>query len=413
MTTPGSGAESSNNADSGADLRADVSRRPSIAGTWNATGTPANLNTRHGADSEAPRISHGELARVAPHYPLGKVKSARPYHAGSPGSPKLLLVTEAGEFLLKRRAPGATSDPFRVACAHEVALRLFERGFPTAELIGTARDGNSMLQLGGRVYELWRFVHGQPSTGTIAQARNAGAVLARMHADLAGWAPDWARASSTGGGYERPGVMRDLLKSAGDRLGSDVFAPMVDHAAWAEAKVASLLQSQTGGAAGNTVLHGDWHPGNLLFGDGDRVAAALDFDAARLGPGVLDAAQGALQFSITRGAAGDPPEKWPDNPDLGRYIAFLSGYYEERPTSDRGRLDDSEAFVGLMVLALLGEALPALATTGRFGRFAGRPFAQMLGRKSGWLVSHAGELASALENASHKPNTASGENVGG
>ena len=53
------------------------------------------------------------------------------------------------------------------------------------------------------------------------------------------------------------------------------------------------------------LIHGDWHPGNMIF-QGRRVAAVIDFDSARLGPRVLDLAGGALQFSLTR--AGAAPE---------------------------------------------------------------------------------------------------------
>src|SRR5207244_10703854 len=95
-----------------------------------------------------------------------------------------------GEYLLKRRAPGY-EDPYRVAFAHELQLHLQSRGYPVAGLIGTRGENNSMLQLHGRVYEMFNFIHGARYDKTPAQAELSGAALAHLHQHVRGHVPSF------------------------------------------------------------------------------------------------------------------------------------------------------------------------------------------------------------------------------
>src|SRR6185295_4371231 len=98
------------------------------------------------------RITAGELVVVCSHYDLGVIEEVRRFRGGSRLAPKVLIKTGTGEYLLKRRAPGAANAPTKVAFTHEVILHLASMGFPVPPIIGTkvggATGGNSMLQLG-------------------------------------------------------------------------------------------------------------------------------------------------------------------------------------------------------------------------------------------------------------------------
>ena len=48
------------------------------------------------------------------------------------------------------------------------------------------------------------------------------------------------------------------------------------------------------------VVHGDWHPGNMLYKD-DEIIAVIDFDSIRYSQRITDVAIGALQFSMRMG----------------------------------------------------------------------------------------------------------------
>src|SRR5687767_1727640 len=79
--------------------------------------------------SHRERFDGHELAIVLSHYDLAVIEQLRVYPRGSRKSPKLRIKSKRGEFLLKRRAPGH-DDPYRVAFAHDLQLRLAQRGYP-------------------------------------------------------------------------------------------------------------------------------------------------------------------------------------------------------------------------------------------------------------------------------------------
>src|SRR4051812_28165822 len=106
------------------------------------------------------RFSTEELAIVLSYFDIGVLDSIVEYPRGSRKAPKLLIVSDNGKFLLKRRARGK-DDPFKVAFCHAIQLELASKQFPLPHLIGTKRDNNSMLQLRGAVYELFEYIPGQ------------------------------------------------------------------------------------------------------------------------------------------------------------------------------------------------------------------------------------------------------------
>src|SRR5256885_13658155 len=105
------------------------------------------------------QFSAEELAIVLSHYDIGVVDSIVEFPRGSRKAPKLLIVTEQGKFLLKRRARGK-DDPFKVAFSHALQLFLAGQQFPLPHLIGTKRENNSMLQCRNGVYELFEYIPG-------------------------------------------------------------------------------------------------------------------------------------------------------------------------------------------------------------------------------------------------------------
>ncbi|MHC4613985.1 MAG: phosphotransferase, partial [Planctomycetota bacterium] len=85
-----------------------------------------------------------------------------------------------GVFLLKRRAPGR-DDPYRVAFSHNIQLYLADRGYPVPRLIGTRETNNSMLQEGGRIYEVFEYKSGCRYDSSAVATEHAGAALAMLH----------------------------------------------------------------------------------------------------------------------------------------------------------------------------------------------------------------------------------------
>ncbi|HAC09485.1 MAG TPA: hypothetical protein DCG14_07510, partial [Phycisphaerales bacterium] len=89
-----------------------------------ADGTAVGLPGSHG---ERSRFEPGELRRVLDAFPLEGIREIREFPAGSRQAPKVRIVAEEGEFLLKRR----TIRPDLVERAtfnHRLQLHLERRG---------------------------------------------------------------------------------------------------------------------------------------------------------------------------------------------------------------------------------------------------------------------------------------------
>ena len=104
--------------------------------------------------------------------------------------PKLLIVSEQGKFLLKRRARGR-DDPFKVAFTHAIQLHLAAKQFPLPHLIGTRKENNSMLQWRNGVYELFEYIPGTGYPQTLESTFDSGRVLALYHKLLENFKSEW------------------------------------------------------------------------------------------------------------------------------------------------------------------------------------------------------------------------------
>jgi Ser/Thr protein kinase RdoA (MazF antagonist) len=369
---------------------------------------PANppaprLPARAGAGGlrEGGTLSSAEIAAACRLYDLGPIRQIRPLPRGSALSPKALLVTggQPGALVIKRRAP-ARSGEQDIGFSHAIQSRLLAHGFPLPKLI-CARDGRTFVRVGPHTYEIFEFVRGHRYGADAASARSAGETLARYHHLLAS-AMDHLEAigypmrqPTTGRYHNTPDfdrrmeqVRRALADGAGDlpheaSLLCDRLEELYRHAAQrAEQLDITGFPVQ--------IIHGDWHPGNMLF-EGSQVVAVLDHDSAGVGQRIGDVANGALQFSLR---AGGPPEMWPAEPDRARLRAFMSGQDSgpAGPVSER----EVEAIPWLMLQALVIEGVTPVATT---GAFAGRPPLGpllMIERKAAWLGRFAREVISEI-----------------
>ena len=91
-------------------------------------------------------FSPEELAQVLSHYDIGVIHQVAPLSAGNKRAPKLVLVSDKGKFLLKRRQHGK-DDLYRVAFAHAVQTHLAVHAFPLAALVATSDEKKTILQL--------------------------------------------------------------------------------------------------------------------------------------------------------------------------------------------------------------------------------------------------------------------------
>ena len=102
-------------------------------------------------------FSSEELAQVLSHYDIGVIHQAKPLSAGNRRAPKMVITSERGKFLLKRR-PKGKDDLYHVAFAHAIQSRLSEMEFPLAPFVATCDEKNTILHLNNHIYELFEFI---------------------------------------------------------------------------------------------------------------------------------------------------------------------------------------------------------------------------------------------------------------
>jgi homoserine kinase type II len=361
--------------------------------TTSSGGTGSSISSgaqqaRQGGQRE--KFSSEELAIVLSHFDIGIIDSIVEFPRGSRKAPKLLIVTETGKYLLKRRARGK-DDPFKVAFCHALQLHLAAKQFPLPHLIGTKRENNSMLQWRNSVYELFEYIPGQSYPQTLEATFDSGRVLGLYHKLLEGFKSEWTPPS--GSYHNAPSVESGLRSIPTSLSGAGNEAELVG-------LVDALVEHYRTGAQTvdrlgmdtwpKQIVHADWHPGNMLFRD-NHVVAVIDYDSARLLPRIIDIANGALQFSIIGG--DEDVLKWPDYPDESRFKRFLRGYDEVMLLSQA----EIRAIPSLMMEALIAEAVFPIAATGSFGRMEGLSFLQMVLKKISWLHRNGQRLIELAE----------------
>jgi homoserine kinase type II len=357
------------------------------------SGPPAAAPGEGGDAGDRDRIEADELAEVLGGWSLPAIRAAEPYARGSRRSPKMRLVTDDGVLLLKRRQPEQAGET-RVRFAHAASAHLAARSVPVAAPIPDRR-GATAHRIGDRCYELFPFLPGRRPRPDEHSATAAGAMLARLHVAGADFVPP---GPSDAGSWHAVRGFRRVMDRLPDRIiAADPGADAEDvgrgcrflRRAYADATERAAA-AMTGPAG---LVHGDWHPGNLLAADG-RLSAVLDFDAARIEPRMTDVANGCLQFSVDR--PSDDPTEWPGVLGYERIRAFVAGY-----ESEAGPLTPVEtaALPWLMSEALIIESVAPILRDGRFGRFPAAPFLRMVERKVRWLRERSDRLVEYLERA--------------
>ena len=345
-------------------------------------GTAVGVSAGVSGTGQAPRTGQretfaaDELAIVLSHFDIGVIESIAEYPRGSRKAPKVLITSEQGKFLLKRRARGK-DDAFKVAFSHAVQLYLASKQFPLPHLIGTKKDNNSMLQLRGTVYELFEYIPGQSYPTTLEATFEAGRVLSLYHKLLHDFRSEW---QPSGISYHLAPSVEQGLKAIPAALtaADSVAGPVLQFLMESYRHAAQMANAIGLDGWPKQIVHADWHPGNMLFKD-NRVVAVIDYDAARVQPRVIDIANGALQFSIIGG--DEDIRTWPDYIDESRFKRFLRGYDEVMLLSEA----EVRTVPWLMIEALIAEAVFPIAATGQFGKLDGFAFLQMVQRKVYWV----------------------------
>jgi homoserine kinase type II len=331
-----------------------------------------------------------ELAICLSHYELGSIYSIKEFARGSRRAPKAVIECDKGKFLFKRRQKGVENIK-KIAFTHQIQLALAARNFPLPHLLGTREDNNSMLVLGKFIYEMQEYIVGSGFDASIESTEQGGHALGLYHKLLEHFQSDYEPPKASY--HNAKAIYQSVLKT------TNILKPDLPQGKAITSTIMFLGETyrRCAESANNLglrdwplqIVHGDWHPGNMLF-HGKLVVAVIDYDTARMQPRIIDLANGALQFSIL-GGDGDPLE-WPENLDMGRFAAFLRGYDSVNVITT----DELRAIPYLMCEAMIAEAVLPIASTGGFGRFEGSAFLAMIRKKVKWIFHHMDEICGVL-----------------
>lgn len=341
----------------------------------------------------AASISSAEVNDMLKHWDVGHVSEIAPMTGGSRASPKVKLTTERGTFVLKRR-PIYKADAERIQFAHQVMMTVSSAGLPIA-LPQVARDGTTFQVQPNGIYELLLFLNGERWKRTPQQAFEAGRALATLHRGALDmlWKGN-VKASCFHGNL----IVVEALRRVPAAI-TAVYADIEQQPLHDVCQQLSHIYQQASEQVdvfgyeqiSSQVVHGDWHPGNILF-EGDRVSGVLDFDSTRLEPAIVDIANGLLQYSIRAGPSR-AIAKWPHQ--LGQ--SLFSGFTKGFQSVDSGKIVEFVNIVpGLMIESCIAEAAIPIARLGMFATIPGDKMLGMILRRVLWIQSNTATLIQRL-----------------
>ncbi len=335
--------------------------------------------------SKSEKLSSEEMVEVLSHYDIGKIRKVMRLVGGSKRSPKIVVTTDRGKFLLKRR-PQGRDDVYRVAFAHAVQGHLAKRYFPIAPLVTTRDEVSTILQIRGNIYEMFKYVGGTRYDGSAESTIDIGRQLAKLHQYLSNFEFEWEPLKAS---FHDSTTVRGHLKTVASNIS---FNTEIGEKLMTLYNASSVRVNVCGfDSWDQQVVHGDWHPGNMLFDKG-KLVAVLDFDSVKIAPPITDLANSMLQFSIV--GYHPNPADWPDYLDQAKLVQVLEGY-REVVELDKNKLG---SLVDLMIETMIAEAVLPVAATGFFGNLSGLDFLKMILRKARWIDANRKTLETAIES---------------
>ena len=335
------------------------------------------------------RFSSAELVTVLSHYDIGIIKKVEPLYAGNTQAPKVIITSKDGKFFLKRR-PKAKYNLNRAKGSHEIQTFLADKGFPVSKPIDTVDEKGTILNLDSHIYEMFEFIQGTRYNGSAKSTIDVGRQLANFHKLLAGFSSSFK--PPAGSFHDSANVRKHLKSLTHDKKG--IMSTQLRHVAEDLATLYNACSVNANHLGFDSwhrqMIHGDWHPGNMLFAK-EKVIAVLDFDSVKIAQPVTDLANGMLQFSLV--AAGRPnPADWPAYLDESKVLQLFKGYNEVIQLGE----DVLDSVFDLMVETIIAEAVLPVAATGQFGHSTGSGFLKMILRKSNWIYQNKDSLKSKI-----------------
>lgn len=322
------------------------------------------------------QLSQREIDGVLQHYQTGPVHDVRELAEGSLYSPKVILESGRGKLLLKRRARGLDM-PALVAFGHEVVLGCQAQGLCVPPLIGTEDDNSSFVQFEDQLYELFVYIEGSSfDRSNPNHAYAMGSLLVETHATMDHVRTTFPPASEPETiDLSRLNALKPIEHLLPPKLSDDV--PRI---------LGYAQELGQANASAPALVHGDWHPGNMIF-RGDALVAVCDFDNTRIGSRLRELAQSLVHVSMVTPSPGQRSADVAPEPDAVRLTSFWNGYQLA------GGNAHARTAIGLMPGVMIDEALASLGPTP--SEHQGAMLHAVL-RKAAWIDENQSRLVDRL-----------------
>lgn len=335
-------------------------------------------------------LSSNEANVILSRYDIGTISSIRSYPKGSSRAPKAKIESDQGVFLLKRRAPGR-DDPRRIRFEHAVHEKLMTTEYPVAEIMRSRRSSSTAIRDVQGIYELFRFIEAQRCQGSSAELEACGRSLAIFHEVLM----EFEYSIPAIRGFHAVSNLDSHIDKYSKQLSRKNRLACQDISE-CYGRAAQSVESLGWSKWSTTIVHGDWHPGNVLFGEQSDVRVVLDFDNVRREPRIVDIAYGILNFG--RHVAGlHKPDRsiWPVELHESSIRSFARGY----ASASTVPLSATElgALPGLMTEAIAMETIPSLLREGSFGGHSVTEFLPLVMDSIKRMLSNSGHLILSLQ----------------
>lgn len=234
-------------------------------------------------------ISSADIDELLRHYDLGPVESVSHARRGFVNE-TAFVTTLRGRFVIRRSHRRITEANHRYR--HDLVHFLLAREFPAPRIIST-RNGDTLMVLNGRFYEVLEFIAGEDfNHSRPGQQYSAGELLARYHHTIEGFAPP----PGTSDPRYSPQTVLGLTERLLER---DMMGELHDPLSWYDMRAVAirrLMPRDFYEILPHLVIHGDIHTDNMLFACEEAIAL-IDYDQVTWDARIVDLADALIGFA--------------------------------------------------------------------------------------------------------------------
>ncbi|HEY4463551.1 MAG TPA: phosphotransferase [Streptosporangiaceae bacterium] len=237
--------------------------------------------------------------------------------SGADGGSWVVRIVRADQPPHASFAGSGASTLRELAVSHIATLdELDAHGYPAPRVVPTA-DGRKFAEEDGLLAYAMTYLPGRPITPTLAQLRELGAALARLHS-----LPSGAAGRSSWNIEQAAVSTRSLLGRLGPAA-ADGYGSVIGQLSGAVRGADHLA------ALGDTLIHGDAWSANCIA-DGERGLALIDWDTGGRGTAMVDLGRSLLECHLDSATAPGNLEAWLISPSQERISALVAGYRSHR-----------------------------------------------------------------------------------